>query len=164
MIFLPLALSDFTIRIYDLSFTIKHGFSELTFINFAIFPFELTWTIYLIIFKVSFQNSILSLNGSLSFSFSVFKLSVIFYTSFSFNSSKLIMHQTFTKLTVVFASSVLPCVCTRALFDSRSKPSDITCALFIVSLYPITLRMTIFPSTFESINIFMSKYTLSIHG
>lgn len=163
MVFFPFTLCNFTIRIYNFSSTVKHRFSKLSFINFSIFPFKPTRAIYLIIFEVTFQHSILCLNRSLTLSLSMFKLSIVFYATFGLNSSKLIMHQTFTKLAVVLASSVIPHISTGTFLYTWIEPSSISCILFIVLLDTFTLRMSIFPSTFKSINIFVCEYTLSIH-
>lgn len=68
-----------------------------------------------------------------------------------------------TKLSSIFAISVIPYISTCTLLKSRYITAFITNILFIASLVNLSRRSSVFPYTFNWINIFMIKKSLSVH-
>lgn len=164
MVFLPFSLGHFPIWVNDLTLAIKHRFLKLPFINFSILPFKLTWPVDLIPFEITFKNSILCLDSSLSFPLSTLELSIVLYSSSRLNPSILIMHQASTELSHIFTTTVIPCIGPGPLLKTRLKTTEVACTLLITSLNSVALRKAILPKTLNCVNIFMCEDPLAVHG
>lgn len=110
VVLFPLSFSHPTVWIYYFALSVKHRLSETSFINLTVFPPELSRPVYFISLEISLQNTIFSLNRSLSLPFAILKLTIVLYPTFGFNSSEFIVHETSAKFTHVLATAVIPSV------------------------------------------------------
>ena len=163
MVFFPLSFRHFTVRIYYLALPVKHRFPETSLVNLSVFPSEFTRPIYLILFEITFQNSILGLNCTLALSFTVFELAMVLNSTFGLDFTIFVMHQTSAEFAHVLATAVIPSVSAGTLLKTRLKPSQVLSVLFIDSLDGISLRRSIFPYALNRIYVLMSKDPLAVH-
>lgn len=155
MISLPLPLCYSSVGIHYLPLSVKLALSKLPLVHLPVFPFKFTWPIYLVVLEISLQSSVVRLNRPLTLPFSKLKLPTILYSSFRFNSSRFIMHQTFWKLASIFTGSIVPWIYTISCLNPVNESTSITCILLIVFLCSFSVRIAVFPLSLKTINVFV---------
>lgn len=163
MVLLPLTLNHFWVWIYYSSFSVKHRFFKLSFVDFTVFPFESTRAIDFISLEIAFQYTVLCFDCALSLSFSILKFTIVLYSAFGFDSPRLIVHQALVKLTLIFTTTVIPCVSSFTLLEAWFEDAIIICTLFRAPLFGISLRNAVLPQSINRVNIFMRKHSFAVH-